>query len=145
MLMIAIKDKPMRVPPSVLSLVTGMFAGVLLVLSCSDDSPGDADAATCDCPAAEPPLAGRIMIIDQTQTIAANGRGGQGAACPQGTLRLTGSCTTADVNPNRDVTLEQSGFYRSNDLTGWNCDFKNNEATPVTIKVSIVCLVPPSS
>ncbi len=133
----------MRVTSSFVTVVAGLFAGAILVLSCSDDSPGNVDAATCDCPAAEPPLAGRIMVVDQTQVIAANSRGLQGAACPQGSLRLSGSCTTADSSPVRDVTLEQSGFYRSDDQTGWNCHFKNNEATPVTIKVSIVCLMPP--
>ena len=133
----------MRVNSSLVSLIAGMFAGVLLVLSCGDDSPGNADAATCDCPAAEPPLAGRIMIIDQTRTIDAGSRGLAATACPQGALRLEGSCTTATINPNRNVTLEQSGFYGG--LTEWNCEFKNNEATPVTIKASVVCLMPPGS
>jgi hypothetical protein len=121
-----------------------MFAGAVLVLSCSDDSPGNVDAATCDCPATEPPLAGRIMIVDQTQVIPANSRSGQDAICPQGALRLSGSCTTAVVNPVRDVTLEQAGFF-ADDLRSWSCDFRNNEATPVTIKVSVVCLLPPGS
>lgn len=128
----------MRVPSSLMILA-------LLVLSCGDDSPGQVDAATCECSAAEPPIAGRMVVVDQTQIIAANGRGGQGAKCPQGGLRLSGSCTTADLNPLRDVTLEQSGFYDATDLIGWNCKFRNNEATPVTIKVTVVCLMPPSS
>ena len=134
----------MRVTSSLVSLVTGMFAGVGLMLSCGDDSPGNVDAATCDCTAAEPAIAGRVMVVDQTQIIAANSRGGQGAECPPGALRLSGSCTTADINPLRDVTLEQSGFYSPTDLRGWSCEFRNNEATPVTIKVSVVCLVPPN-
>lgn len=133
----------MRTTFSFVSIVAGTFAGALLVLSCSDDSPGNVDAATCDCPASEPPVAGRIMIVDQTREIPANSRSGQDAVCPQGALRLSGSCTTADVNPVRDVTLEQSGFY-GNDLRSWSCNFKNNEAVPVTIKASVVCLMPPS-
>lgn len=133
----------MRVTPSIGSLAMGMLIGISLVLSCGDDSPGNADAAACDCPAAEPPLAGRIMVVDQTQTIPGNSRGGQGTGCPEGALRLSGSCTTPDINPLRDITLEQSGFYLGEDR-GWHCEFKNNEATPVTIKVSVVCLVPAS-
>jgi hypothetical protein len=135
----------MRVTSSLVSLVAGMVAGTILTLSCGDDSPGKVDAATCDCAAAEPPIAGRIMVVDQTQVIAANSRGGQGAECPQGALRLSGSCTTAQVNPGRDVTLEQSGFYQASDQVTWNCLFKNNEAAPVTIKVSVTCLLPPGS
>ncbi|HSK01403.1 MAG TPA: hypothetical protein VK932_09185 [Kofleriaceae bacterium] len=135
----------MRITSYLSLLIVGMFMGGVSVLSCDSGSPGNVDAATCDCPAAEPPLAERIMVVNQTQTIPANSRGGQGAACPQGALRLEGSCTTAELNPLRDVTLEQSGIYQPNDLRGWNCFFKNNEATPVTIKVSIVCLLPPGS
>ena len=134
----------MRITSFVVPLVAGMFAGIGLVLSCGDNSPSNADAAMCDCPATEPPIAGRIMVVDQTITIGPNGRGGQGAVCPQGALRLTGSCTTANINPNRNVTLEQSGFYDIADRLGWSCEFKNNEAADVTIKVSVVCLMPGS-
>jgi hypothetical protein len=134
----------MRIASSFVSAVIMMLAGAVLV-SCSDDSPGNVDAATCDCTAAEPPLAGRIMVVDQTRIIEANSRSSQGAECPQGALRLSGSCTTADVNPIRDITLEQAGFYSASDLRGWTCKFRNNEATPVTIKVSVVCLLPPGS
>jgi hypothetical protein len=133
----------MHVTPSIGSLTMGMLIGICLVLSCGDDSPGNVDAAACDCPAAEPPLAGRIMVVDQTQIIPGNSRGGQGAGCPQGSLRLSGSCTTPDINPLRDITLEQSGFY-SDTPRSWTCLFKNNEATPVTIKASVVCLIPAS-
>jgi len=133
----------MRFSTSVVLLVAGMLAGTILVLSCGDDSPGSADAAMCDCPATEPPIAGRIMVVDQTRVIGPNSRGGQGAECPAGALRLAGSCTTATGNPDRDVTLEQAGFYNATDQRSWNCFFKNNEATDVPIKASVVCLIPP--
>ena len=135
----------MRFTSSVVTLIAGMFAGAILVLSCGDDSPGKADAATCDCPAAELPIAGRIMVVDQTQVIGPNSRGGTGAACPPDALRLSGSCTTQALNPLRDVTLEQSGFYNAtDDRRGWTCFFRNNEAADVTIKASVVCLLPGS-
>lgn len=132
----------MRAIPSAVRFVAGALAGVVLVLSCSDDSPGKVDAGACDCPAAEPPIAGRIMIVDTTQVIAPNGLGGTDAGCPQGARLLSGSCTTNAVNPRRDVTLQQSGFYTTEQ--GWTCEFKNNEATPVTIKASAICLMPGS-
>ena len=135
----------MRVISSLVSLVAGVAAGTIMMLSCGDDSPGKVDAATCDCPAAEQPIAGRIMVVDQVQTIAANSRGLQSAKCPEDALRLSGSCTTAAINPRRDVLLEQSGFYNASDQVSWNCFFKNNEAAPVTIKASVTCLMPPGS
>src|SRR5688500_2286149 len=110
----------MRIATSVGSLAMGMLIGISLVLSCGDGSPGKVDAAACDCPAAEPPLAGRILVVDQTQTIPGNSLGGQGAECPQGALRLSGSCTTPDINPLRDITLEQSGFYSGEAQRGWH-------------------------
>jgi hypothetical protein len=134
----------MRIFSSMRLLVAGTFAGVLPIASCGDDSSGRVDAGTCDCPAAEPPLAGRITIASATATIPANSRGLQGTGCPEGSLRLTGSCTTDPPNPIRNVTLEQSGFFYENDLRGWSCFFKNKEATPVTIKVTLVCLMPAS-
>ena len=125
------------------SLRSVFLAGMALALSCSDTSPLGADAGTCDCPASEPPIAGRIMTVTGTQIIPAGDRGGQGVACPQGTQRLVGSCMTDDIATIRNVTLEQSGF-RVGDRHGWACYFKNNELNPVTIRVSIDCLVPPT-
>ena len=125
---------------SLMSLIAGICAGIALVLSCGDDSPGRADAAACDCPAAEPPVAGRIAIVSNTRTIDANSSDGESVGCPDGAQLLSGSCTTANLNPVRDVTLMQSGFYAAEQ--GWHCDFRNNEATPVTIKVSAICLKP---
>lgn len=130
----------MHIARSFTFVLAGLFAGVALVVSCSDDSPGNVDADTCNCPAAEPPITGRIKVVDGFQTIAANSTGGQGVECPEGSVLLSGSCTTDTVNPLRDVTLSQSGFYSPG--REWNCWFKNNEATPVTIKVSVRCLAP---
>jgi hypothetical protein len=130
----------MRLSSKLVILIAGMLAGVTFVLSCGDDSPSHADAAMCDCPAAEPPIADRIMVVNNTSVVAANSRGGESAACPAGAVMLSGSCTTETINPLRDVTLEQSGFYANEN--GWHCEFKNNENTPVTIKVSARCLIP---
>jgi hypothetical protein len=132
----------MRVTPFRIPVTAVMFAGVALMLSCSDGSSGAVDAAICDCAGAEPPIAGRVVIVNQTQSIAANSVGSQDTGCPAGAQLLSGSCTTANVNPGRDVTLQQSGFY--GEEQGWRCVFRNNEATPVTIKVSLICLMPPS-
>jgi len=151
----------MHVARSVLLLMTGAASGIALVLSCGDnlsvkaiadaavDAPKVADAApnvsdaapTCDCPTAEPPLAGRIVTISQLRTIPANDFSGQSAVCPMGSLLITGSCTQDPLNPYRNLTLQQSGFFPPY-TTEWVCWFRNNESSPVTVRVSILCLKP---
>jgi hypothetical protein len=141
----------MRLTRSIVLVLSGMVAGLALAMSCGDDSHGKVDAATdapkadapavCDCPPAERPLAGRFVIVSQTQIIAGNATGGQATVCPTGAQVISGSCTTELGNPLRDVTLQQSGFY-TDPGGGWHCEFRNNEAIPVTIKVSAICLKP---
>jgi hypothetical protein len=128
---------------SIVLVASGVVAGIAFVLSCSDDAPGKADAATCDCPPAEPPItASRYQVVDGIAEVLANDTGLAGALCPAGTAFLSGSCTTQLRNPTRDVTLQQSGFYDASEFGGWTCRFRNNEATPVTIKATVVCLKP---
>ena len=130
----------MRITSSFALLLAGMLAGVVLVLSCGDDSPSKADAAACDCPTAEPLIAGRIKRFSNTQTIAADSTGYRSAGCPQGGLLLSGSCTNNESS-GPDLTLQQSGSYDDNQQ-GWECSFKNNSAVPVTIKATAICLLP---
>jgi hypothetical protein len=130
----------MRITSSVTLLLAGMLAGMVLVLSCGDDSPGKADAAACDCPAAESPIAGRIKRFSNTQTVAAGSASFQSAGCPQGGLVLSGSCTN-NAPSGPDLTLQQAGSY-DDTSQGWNCFFKNNSAVPVTIKATAICLMP---
>lgn len=133
----------MRFTTSVVLVFAGMIAGVVLVLSCGDNSPNRADAAVCDCPTAEPPLADRIVVVDATREMAALGRTFLSTACPEGAVRLSGSCTTDDAGEIRNVTLEQSGFIRIQP-GGWSCGFKNNEGIPLQVKASVTCLLPAS-
>jgi hypothetical protein len=144
----------MHVARSILLLMTGAVSGIAFVLSCGDnlsvraiaDAPTDSskapDAApTCDCPAAEPPLAGRFVVVSLTQVIAANATGGQSAACPVGSQLISGSCTQDLVNPVPNLTLRQSGFFEGFERE-WLCNFRNNEPFPVTIRASVICLNP---
>ena len=142
----------MHVAKSILLLLSGATAGIAFVISCGDnlhlsadaaiDAPKIADAApVCDCPAAEPPLAGRFVVFSQLRVIAGNDTSTQGVECPAGMQLISGSCTTDFINPIRNVTLQQSGFFEM-PPAAWNCMFRNNEATPVTIRVSVICLRP---
>ena len=130
----------MRITSSIVSVLIGMLAGIVLMLSCSDDSPGKADAATCDCPASEPPIPGRIMRFSNTRVIAPGDNGAQSAGCPQGGLILSGMCTNDPDTAGTDLTLQQSGT--SDASQGWNCWFKNNSGAPLTVKVTAICLMP---
>jgi hypothetical protein len=148
----------MHVASPILLLLGGAVGGIAFLISCGDnlhlsaDAAGDAptvidapeatDASlTCDCPAVERPLAGRFVVFSQFVTVPSNHFGFQSVACPAGTTLIWGSCTTDVVTPIRNVTLQESGFY---DVppTAWGCTFHNNEATPVTIRVSVICLKP---
>lgn len=130
----------MRITSSVVSVLIGMLAGIVLMLSCSDNSPGTADAATCDCPAAEPPIPGRVKRFSNTLVIAPGDDTAQSAACPEGGLILSGMCTNNPVTTGADLTLQQSGA--SDGSQEWICSFKNNSAAPLTIKVTAICLMP---
>ena len=150
----------MHLAKSILLLLGGAVAGITFVISCGDnlrlgtdaaiadapkvtDAPKALDAApACDCPAAEPPLAGRFVVVSQTQVIPPNARSGQGALCPVGSMAISGSCTLDVVNPVWNVTLEQSGFYEM-PPAAWNCFFRNNEpAASVKVRASVICLKP---
>ena len=142
----------MHIARSILLLMTGMASGIAFVLSCGDnlgvnadaaiDAPKPPDATTaCDCPAAEPPLAGRFVMVSNTRTIAGNDFSIQDAVCPAGAQLISGSCTQDLLNPYRRLTLEQSGFFEIAP-NEWVCWFRNNEHTPVTIRVSALCLKP---
>ena len=122
--------------------ISGVLVGAVLstglILACSDDSPGDADAA-CNCPAAEPPLAGRVVERTQTVDIVA-GNGGTGlAGCMTGETLLGGGCTV-DVNAN-GITLNESG-PRNAGGPGFACAWLSTAPTAGTGHATAICLVP---
>jgi hypothetical protein len=127
-----------------LTLTVGAVFGVAFVLSCSGDNHSLADAA-CSCPASEPPLAGRFFTVSVPATIAPGAVDGQGTACPAGSQLISGSCTTAILNPiPANLVLIESGFFDNPPTLpqGWTCEFKNNGATPVDVKATAICLKP---
>lgn len=144
----------MNIAKSFILVMSGVVAGIGFVLSCGDnltakatadaavDAPKGLDAApVCDCPAAEPPLAGRFVVVSNTSTIAANDTGVGGAACPRGAYLITGSCTTDNPTTAFNVTVRESGFHDS-PPTAWYCSWRNNESMAVDFRVSVICLKP---
>jgi hypothetical protein len=142
----------MPIARSILLLMSGATAGIALVISCGRNSHSSADAAidasavadagpSCDCPAAEPPLAGRVVVVSQLRVYSGNSYGGYSARCPLGALLISGSCGTDLSNPLRNVTLMGSTSFGVPPVA-WDCTFRNNEFTPVTFRASAICLGP---
>lgn len=120
--------------------LSAFVAGVLLVVACSDDSPGDADAATCDCPAAEPPLAGRVIVVTGNRSIPASGADLAEAVCPTGATLLGGGCRLAVPD---SVVLEEAGPNRDAPAQPryW-CRWKSTAPDARMATAEAICLVP---
>jgi hypothetical protein len=145
----------MQLTKTILSLICGVATGVTLVISCGDNyrldlavdaaidapNPDAAPAPVCDCPAAEPPLAGRFMLFTATAVAPAHWSSGQAHRCLWEGVVIGGSCVLAPGESNRNVTLMNSGFYGASPANWW-CTFFNHESTPVTIQVTTLCLMP---
>lgn len=121
------------------ALVVGAAFGVAAVVACSDDSPGDADAAACDCPASEPPLANRVVRVRATIAVPAMGSAGQGVSCATGATLLSGGCRTMDHNIN--VFLTEAGPTEGGGQ-GYSCDWKSMSPLPETGIAEAICLMP---
>jgi hypothetical protein len=121
----------------------GAFFGFALLLSCDDDSPSDADAASCNCPPAEAPLLGRTQEFEVSTTLPpANmaptfGKEGGFTRCPEGSVLLSGGCAAA-VGAVPDILLESSAPGSN----GWGCDWKNLSNAPVPVRSIARCLMP---
>lgn len=121
-------------------LAVGVVVGVALVVACSDDSPTDADAAVCDCPAAEPPLAGRIVSVRASEAIAPGGAGGAGVACPAGSTILGGACEIQ--TPDAKILLRESRINRTG-TPQYVCLWNSEGATVAnTGTAEAICLTP---
>jgi hypothetical protein len=146
----------MQLTKTILYLICGVTAGVTLVISCGDNyrldvavdaaidapNPDAAPAPVCDCPAVEPPLAGRFRVFTSSVVVPPHWMGGQAHIClPEGVV-FGGSCHLAPGDSNRNVTLMNSGFYSG--PAYWFCTFFNHESTPVTIHSATLCLMPPT-
>lgn len=121
-------------------ILIGATAATTLVLACSDDSPADADAAVCDCPAAEPPVPARIVTIRSVdQVVTANGAGGIGVACPTASKFLSGGCYVDAPGVN---DLQLHSFGKVADQESFGCTWFSHHAADQTVHAEVTCLVP---
>lgn len=122
------------------TLLVGAVGATAMIVACSDDSPRDADAATCDCPAAEPPLAGRVMQVRGTDAdLQANGTGVGVATCPANSILISGWCEL--TNSSAQAALVNSGPFPSQPQT-WTCEWRNYNAGIGTVHAVAFCLMP---
>jgi hypothetical protein len=130
----------MHLARTTLLFVSGAVAGIALVLSCGDSSPRPVDAAdmtTCDCPAAEPPIAGRIVQVEQMKTIPALDEGAEGVRCPAGAIALSGGC--ANLEGQTSQILVEEALPGD---TSWDCIWRNPSNAPIQVRVIARCLKP---
>lgn len=127
--------------PGMISLFCTVV-GVGMVVSCGDDSSGGIDAAdataACDCPASEPPLAGRIARFRIDNPLSPGSAGVSAAFCPDGGIALGGACEIRILDAN--VTLMSASFTTGE---GYRCDWETAGATMQHIGTAeVVCLLP---
>ena len=124
----------------------GAAVGVATIISCGGGSTvdvADAAAPVCDCPAAEPPLEGRIVRVEDTRPGSENiNFPGAAAVCPVGSMVLGGGCEAKGVN-NNALVLFQSG-QRDPSAPVYACEWLNPDNRPGIDSVTAwaTCLIP---
>lgn len=125
---------------TLVSAISGAVLATALVLACSDDSPPSADAAVCDCPAAEPPINDRVTTTRGTSVPAPGpGTGLAIAMCPAGAKLLSGGCFVDEPTVN-DITMR--GFGKMDGQEGYECRWLNNHSQAQMVHAEATCLVP---
>jgi hypothetical protein len=129
-------------------LVVGGVAGVALVVACDDDAAlpdaRAADAATCNCPAAEPPLAGRIIYVEQTKPVGTGGVTAR-ANCGLTGIAIGGSCRFKQGS----FTPILPGSILAGDLSdpvnsAYSCTIPGlGDPVDDEVTATAVCLLPP--
>ena len=133
----------MKLSKTALVLAVGFVFGIAFALSCGDQSPSKADAATqqCDCPAAEPPLAGRIVRVVTDGVVPSMVQAGPVATCEIGTILLSGGCLARSTDP-KYVLQSSTPAPDGTNPVAWACDYYNGTAAPVTSTAYATCLKP---
>lgn len=123
--------------------IASAVAGAVTIVACSDDSPHDADAAVCDCPASEPPItAARLHRVDGPVDVAlANTISSPFANCPAGEVVMSGSCYIDQDRTPRQVWVQAAGANPTG--TSWTCNFVNSDLTNTAdVHAQALCFKP---
>jgi hypothetical protein len=134
----------MKLSKSIVALVVGFICGIVVVISCGDQTPTTADASVqqCDCPASEPPLAGRIVRVTNNEQILPMSSDGVGVFCPIGTILLSGGCLARSTDPKYTLNSSNPGPDDDPNPVAWNCRFYNGTSAAVTSTAYATCLKP---
>ena len=137
----------------ILTALASAATAAVLVIACGDDSPthvdaaidSRADAAACDCPAAEPPLAGRIMRVRGLDgPLGPSGGGASLATCPTGAILLSGWCDIVnDPGTPPQARITTIGASPTTPNT-WLCVWENSAFGSAVVHAEAVCLLPPT-
>lgn len=131
----------MKIRDHLVVFVLGGVSAMVLHLSCDGDGTPPADAAEqCDCPTAEPPLAGRLTRASSLIQTASMMSNGQSAICPIGDIVISGGCRAGSSDPR--YVLNTSFATPQDNPAGWACQFYNGTTAPVTSEVYALCLKP---
>ena len=127
-------------------ILAGAASALALVVACSDDSPGDADAAVCDCPAAEKPItASRLVRVDGNLGTVDGSGGFTAAGCPAGGIVITGGCYAITDPLGTGLQLSASGPepVSTASAIGWHCEYeRNTSGQNATARAQVTCLMP---
>lgn len=124
---------------TIMAMCGGAILSAVLILACGDDAMNTVDAqAACDCPAAEPPLDGRIVHVTQTGAVNAGESGGAAAVCPDGALVLGGGCHLEEQNV--ELTLNESKPVKNPEQ--WSCFWANQTTLDNVGVATAICLMP---
>lgn len=121
----------------------GALVATALVVSCSDDSPGDADAAVCDCPTVE-----TVVDLRPAQSVPAGVNTLAIASCPAGSTLLGGGCELSQAgSTNADIDLHVITSGRretAGNPPKYECQWVNTAvgAKNVDVKAWAACQVP---
>jgi hypothetical protein len=129
---------------TVATLLTGAVFAAGLIVACSDDSPRPVDAATCDCPAAEPPIASRLARTRGVDAVLpANSVTTAVATCPAGATLVSGWCDFENVpGTPPQLALVRAGSSPVLPDT-WTCIWQNYNSGSANVHAEAVCLMPP--
>ena len=133
------------------TLLAGAVFATVVILACGNGSPADADAGACDCPEGEPPLAGRIVMVEDKRNSGTAQFQTAVAVCESSTgqdwVLLGGGCYVNDDN-DEDLRLFNAGIADEDaDPLGsaYRCNWHNpTEITVDEVVARAICLVPPA-
>jgi len=129
---------------TILIALAGAAVACALILSCGgdDQSGSDAQAAdaqtSCDCPAAEPPLSGRIVRVTETVPLAVQDTGGVSSICDTGATLLGGGCGLQTGDDRIFISLSTPGGSPAS----WACRWNNPTTDANTGIATAICLMP---